>query len=251
MTTGALIFARNNEHTDYVAMAHWSAKNIERHLSIPTHIVTDDSRTDSGIRSFANLGTVSWHNTNRMDAYQASPWDCTLLLDADYVVATDQLKVLLDVDQDFLAHRWSYDVTQNNDFSGLNYFGANCMPQWWATVVVFRRSRHAEFIFQSMAMIRDHWSHYRDLYKISGSLYRNDHAMSIALGMVNGHVTNSPGIPWQLATVMPDHQLSQLDTDRYRIDYVNTQGQTRWVELRQDFHCMNKKHLGDIVASNT
>jgi hypothetical protein len=87
MTTGALIFARNNEHTDYVAMAHWSAKNIQRHLGIPTHIVTEDIRTDSGSRHFTNVGTVTWHNTNRMDAYRLSPWDRTLVLDADYVVA--------------------------------------------------------------------------------------------------------------------------------------------------------------------
>ena len=31
MTTGALIFAFNNEHVDYEAMARWSAGNIERH----------------------------------------------------------------------------------------------------------------------------------------------------------------------------------------------------------------------------
>ena len=37
MTTGALIFARNNEQIDYESMARWSAKNIERHLGIPTH----------------------------------------------------------------------------------------------------------------------------------------------------------------------------------------------------------------------
>ena len=43
MTTGALIFARNNEQIDYEAMACWSAKNIERHLGIPTHIVTDNA----------------------------------------------------------------------------------------------------------------------------------------------------------------------------------------------------------------
>ena len=73
MTTGALIFARNNEHTDYVSMARWSAKNIERHLGIPTHIVTDDSRKDSGSRHFVNVGTVTWHNTNRMDAYRLTP----------------------------------------------------------------------------------------------------------------------------------------------------------------------------------
>ena len=52
MTTGALIFAFDNEQTDYVAMAGWSAENIHRHLDIPVAVVTnapDRARTYSGI----------------------------------------------------------------------------------------------------------------------------------------------------------------------------------------------------------
>ena len=250
MTTGALIFARNNEHIDYVAMARWSARNIERHLGIPTHIVTDDSRTDSGSRHFADAGTVTWHNTNRMDAYRFSPWDRTLVLDADYVVASDQLRSILDCDADFLAHRWAYDVTVCNTFEGLNYFGDVRMPQWWATVMVFNRSQQAELIFDTMAMIRDNWSHYRHIYKNNTSTYRNDHALSIALLTVNGHTLNHASIPWHLASLAPEHKLTQLDLDIYRVDFINSEGKARWIKLHQDFHAMGKQQLGDIVASN-
>ena len=74
MTTGALIFARNNEQIDYEAMACWSARNIERHLRIPTHIVTDDTPS-TNTRHFTDVGNVTWYNHNRMDAYWLSPWD--------------------------------------------------------------------------------------------------------------------------------------------------------------------------------
>jgi hypothetical protein len=251
MTTGAVIFARNNEHIDYVAMAKWSAKNIERHLGIPTHIVTNDTRTDSGSRNFADVGIVTWHNTNRMDAYRLSPWDRTLVLDADYVVASNQLQSVLDSDQDFLAHRWAYDVTGCNDFRGLNWFGDVAMPMWWATVMVFNKCRHAELIFDTMTMIRDNWTHYRNIYKISNPTYRNDHALSIALLVVNGHTLDHNSIPWRLASLTPEHQLCQLDQDIYRVDFVDSENKKRWVELRQDFHAMGKQQLGDIVASNS
>jgi len=250
MTTGALIFARNNEHIDYVSMARWSAKNIKRHLGIPTHIVTDDYRIDSGSRHFADAGTVTWHNTNRMDAYRLSPWDRTLVLDADYVVASDQLRSVLDSDADFLAHRWAYDVTGCNNFQGLNYFGDVRMPQWWATVMVFNKCQQAELIFDTMAMIRDNWSHYKQIYKNSSPTYRNDHALSIALLLVNGHTLAPAGIPWRLASLTPEHQLTQIDQDRYRVDFVSTQGRPRWIELHQDFHAMGKRQLGDIVANH-
>jgi hypothetical protein len=250
MTTGAVIFARNNEHIDYVAMAEWSAQNIARHLGIPTHIITDSAPSDNA-RHFTDVGTVTWHNLNRMDAYRLSPWDRTLVLDADYVVATNQLRSVIDCDEDFLAHRWAYDVTGCNTFEGLNWFGFVDMPMWWATVMVFNKSKSAELIFDAMAMIRDNWTHYRNIYKNSVATYRNDHALSIALGIVNGHTLDHAGIPWSLASLTPEHDLTQLGQDRYRVDFVNPEGQTRWIELRQDFHAMGKRQLGDIVANNT
>jgi hypothetical protein len=249
MTTGALIFARNNEQIDYVSMAQWSARNIERHLGIPTHIVTDDSAPATNARHFTDVGAVAWHNLNRMDAYGSTPWDRTLVLDADYVVASNQLQSVLEADQDFLAHRWAYDVTGCNTFEGLNSFGNNRMPMWWATVMMFRKSKPAELIFDSMKMIRDNWTHYRKLYKNTNATYRNDHALSIALGIVNGHTLDHAGIPWALASLTPEHKLTQLGPDHYRVDFANTENKPRWIELRQDFHAMGKQQLGAIVAN--
>lgn len=249
MTTGAVIFARNNEQIDYVSMAHWSAKNIKRHLGIDTHIVTDCDRTDSGSRHFADTGTVAWHNTSRMHVYAESPWDRTLVLDADYVVASDQLLGILSCEQDFLAHRWAYDVTGTNNFEGLNWFGAVRMPVWWATVMVFNRCKRVKLIFDTMTMIRDNWTHYKNIYHNSSRHYRNDHALSIALSIVHGHTLNHAGIPWHLSTLTPEHDLTQLDLDTYRVDFVDSQGRRKWLTLNQDFHAMGKRHLGDIVAS--
>lgn len=253
MTTGAVIFALNNEQIDYVSMAQWSARNIERHLGIPTCIITDQEVTTVGTnqRWFQDFGTnVIWHNESRASVYELTPWDCTLLLDADYVVASDQLRVLLESDQDFLAHRWAYDVVGQNDFSGLNFFGQYTMPQWWATVIMFRRGQQAELIFNTMKMIRDHWDHYKRLYKNHSPSYRNDHALSIALNTVNGHVLDCAGIPWKLASLTPEHKLTQTQADHYRVDYINAKGQARWINLQgQDFHAMGKQQLGDIVVN--
>lgn len=251
MTTGALIFAVNNGATDYEAMAHWSAENIKRHLGIPTHIVTDASPANVNSRHFTDLGHVAWHNASRVDAYDISPWDRTLVLDADYVVAGDSLGVLLDADQDFLAHRDAYDVTGCNDFNGLNHFGEHAMPQWWATVMMFRRSDHARFIFDSMRMVRNHWNHYRDLYKIRQATYRNDHALSIALLVCDGHWLDHAAIPWGLATLMPEHDLKCTGKDSYRVDFVNAENQRRWINVSQDFHAMGKTQLEAVIANNT
>ena len=130
MTTGALIFAHNNGVIDYESMAQWSAKNIQRHLGIPTKIITQ-SCAESNSRWFGDFDQhVPWHNLSRVTAYEASPWDRTLVLDADYVVASDQLAVILESSQSFSCFRTCFDVTGGNDFSGLDSFGDVAMPKW-------------------------------------------------------------------------------------------------------------------------
>ena len=266
MTRGALIFAFNNEQTDYLEMAAWSAENIRRHLNIPVAVVTDRADADrnrsfdqvikalpdtGGTRYFEDYeATVSWHNAGRTDAYTLSPWDQTLVLDADYVVASDQLKILLDSNQEFLAHALAYDITGTNNFSGLNHYGEHHMPMSWATVMMFRRSTHAELIFDCMQMIRANWRHYKDLYRISSSTYRNDHALSIALGIVNGQTLEYPSIPWALASVTPEHAVTRTAKDCYRIDYVDQEKRPRWTTIHnQDFHAMGKRHLEKIIET--
>ena len=264
MTTGALIFAFNNEQTDYLSMAAWSAKNIHRHLGIPVAVVTDyenpsgdfdyviNAQAQSGgQRYFSDYDTnVTWHNTNRMDAYTLSPWDQTLVLDADYVVASDQLRTVLNSQQNFLCYRWARDVTGLQTFEDLNYFGNHRMPMWWATVMMFRRSASTELLFDTMQMVRDNWTHYRNLYKNPVSTYRNDHALSIALNTLNGHTLCVDEIPGTLASLTPEHRLTQLDADSYRVDFLTPDKKARWITLTQDFHAMGKQQLGAIVANS-
>jgi hypothetical protein len=265
MTTGALIFAFNNESIDYVAMAAWSAHNIHRHLGIPVCLVTDSdvsgpwdhviqvsrSQTTSQ-RYFEDLEhAVTWYNHDRVDAYALTPWDQTLVLDADYVVASSQLVDMLQAKHDFLCHRKAYDVTDpGRELTGLNYFGDKQQPMSWATVMLFKRSSMARDIFACMSMIRDNWKHYCDIYGIRRSHYRNDFALSVALGTVHGHNPHIDHLPFALASVMPSHSLTQIDTDQYRVDWFDQERRPRWIAIKDmDFHAMGKAHLGAIVAN--
>lgn len=253
MTVGALIFAHNNDHTDYVSMAQWSARNIERHLGIPTHIVTEHQDDNTNSRWFSDYqSNVIWKNQSRVTAYDASPWDRTLVLDADYVVASNQLQTVLDSSENFLCFRWAHDVTGINDFAGLNSFGDVKMPMWWATVMCFDKSPESQMIFDVMHMIRENWSHYRKIYRVNQTTYRNDHALSIALSLVNGHTVEIPCVPWSMPSLTPDHDLTQLGTDHYRVDFVTPDQKRHWIDLQgQDFHAMGKRQLGEIVANNS
>ena len=265
MTTGVLIFAYNNEHIDYLAMANWSAKNIRRHLDLPVAVVTNQvppdnyyfeqtimtDTTSQSTRKFADINeTVTWFNGNRTDAYALTPWQQTLVLDADYIVASAQLKTVIEIKKDFVAHHRAHDVTHHPAFNEHNYFGRNRMPMSWATIMMFRRSSNAKMIFDIMTMIKINWNHYRALYGVTRATYRNDYALSIALNITSGHTLTSPGIPWSLASVSHEHTLTQVDQDTYRVAYLNQDQKPRYITLKQDFHAMGKGHLGAIVANS-
>jgi hypothetical protein len=264
MTTGALIFAFDNEQIDYLAMANWSAKRIRHYLDLPVCVVTNKPVPDDYVfehviqtqpkgqdtRDFHDVGQrVTWYNGNRSDVYELTPWDSTLVLDADYVVSSNALASITQANLDFVCHKTAYDVTGLQDFDDHNGFGRNLMPMWWATVMMFRRSQQAELIFGTMQMIRKNWNHYRNLYGVAHATFRNDYALSMALSIVNGHGIAHAEIPWRLATVTHDHTLKQIDQDRFRVEFTNPSGKNLWTQVTGDFHAMGKRHLGDIIAN--
>jgi hypothetical protein len=120
---------------------------------------------------------------------------------------------------------------------------------WWATVMMFRKSTMAEHIFDCMKMIKDNWGHYKNLYHSHGTNYRNDYALSIALGIVSGHTLEVDDIPWGLASIISGHDLKQISADHFQIDYYD-QGKLKTIDWQDmDFHAMCKKQLGDIIAN--
>ena len=168
MTCGALIFAFNNEATDYVSMAAWSAGRIRHHLGIPVAVVTNSrdpalnkmfdqviyaEPESGGTRFFEDYNsTVTWHNAGRVDAYALTPWEQTLVLDADYVVASTQLKFVIDSRRDFMCHDRAYDIAKSRYLDELNTFGEHRLPMSWATVMYFNKCKLSESIFEMMIM---------------------------------------------------------------------------------------------------
>lgn len=265
MNTGALILAFNNEKTDYVSLAAWSAGNISRHLGIPTSIMTDcrdhahlkdfdfvieAQPQTGGSRYFEDYNSsVSWYNAGRSDVYHMSPYDQTLLLDADYVVASDQLTRVVAMPQDFVCHKHAVDAATGHKLAGLNVFGDYNMPMFWATVMMFRKSTTSQYIFNCMQMVRSNWQHYRNLYAIRQTTYRNDFALSIALNIVSGHTLCIDAIPWNLVTVLPKDALKRAALDCYEITHIDDHNRLKKIPMhRVDFHAMGKKHLETVIG---
>jgi hypothetical protein len=265
MTTGALIFAFDTEHTRYLDMATWCAERVKRWLDIPVAVVTNNPAAENetvfehviyadplgeNSRWFGDLKDhVTWHNGNRVDAYNLSPWDQTIVLDADFVINSNQLGRVLDSPQDFMCFRSAYNLARPEQ-QFLDTFGNYKFPMYWATVMMFRKSNTAQYIFDSMQMIRENWKHYRDLYQIPQTTYRNDYALSIALGIVSGQTLKVDAIPWGMPSVVPESSLTNAN-EFWDIGYQDEQGKNKTVSfVGVDFHAMGKQDLGAIVETH-
>ena len=261
MKIGALIMAFNNEHYDYVKLAAYNAERIRRFLKIPVTIVTDSinvpdkfddiiriERPDAEQRYFPDIKTnVNWFNSNRVDAFELTPYDRTLLLDADFLINSSNLSWPLATSRSFLCFNKAHDLTKTTDFVALNTMGLHQFPMHWATVIIFQRDHHSKFVFDSMQMIRDNWEHYRNIYKIDRPTYRNDFALTIALGIVSGHTMNVDNISYSMPTVTPEHKLSLSDKDVYKVEFKVNNKPKHIMFTNMDFHAMGKRDLGELI----
>lgn len=257
MTKGILIFAFDNEQNEYSRFAIWSAQRIKKFLDLPVSVVTDNDRiTKSSVfdhiihakRPQQNGSKAgSWYNRERFRAYERTPYDQTILLDADYVVCSDQLLCLFEVDQSILPMRWAYDCTNRRDFEDLNYFGRNRMPSAWATVLCWRQDRSAAQVFCMMEMIETNWQHYKNIYGFTERMFRNDYALAIAMNTLYGHTGSWPEIPWSLATVTDAIDIVPLSQTHYELRYRDGQQMRKSLISGQDFHLMDKNLMSKLI----
>jgi hypothetical protein len=273
MSQGFLIFAFNNGTFDYVKQAFWLADRISHFLNKPVTIVSDeesikgkhtnhniiltvtDSYSNRSFQQADNKNVSRWFNGNRYQAYELSPYDETIIVDSDYVICSDQLNLLFDQGNDFLTHRFVLDAAFKKSFDAFETFGQLQMPHYWATVLFFRKSQYAKNIFDLVSMIRNNYKYYSELYKFPSTPYRNDHAVSIAQIIANGHrIESVPTIAWSLLTLPYDATVTPINDVTFDISYEKW-NRNRMMPLRNrisgvDFHCMNKFVLEEIIDAD-
>jgi hypothetical protein len=226
MSKGIVIFAYNGAY-DYVDMARTSAALAKRYLKLPVTLITDQAvdypefdtvivqeRTDPEQLKITDGELKPWHNQNRTTAYALTPYEQTLLIDADYFIMNSRLKNLFDINLDFACYNTANDITGIAELQG--NIGTTSIPMQWATVIYFRRSELAESVFNFMEYIKQHYEFYSLMYNFRADKYRNDFALSIALQTLTGYnIGNFAQIPGTLDSLM-------LGTD---IVDINSQGE--------------------------
>jgi hypothetical protein len=216
---GIVIYAYNSKF-DYVNMAEIAAKQAKKYLNLPVTLITDSQVTstifdsviiepltiESTVRSFPLPNGESieskWHNTNRMSVYDLSPYEKTLLIDADYLMFNDSLKHIFNTNSEFACFSEINDLAEEKVNQIEFRLSEITIPMYWATVVYFTKNEFAKSVFDFMQYIRDNWDYYSNLYNFSPDLYRNDFTLSIALQTLSGYgINNFNRLPGKLQTL--------------------------------------------------
>ena len=143
----------------------------------------------------------------------------------------------------------------NAEQEKLSHYGYNSL---WATVVAFKKTNKVNNIFNCMKMVQNNYEFYMNLHSFNTGIYRNDYALTIALSIINGHLTdNRDFIPWNLLHIGSNTQIyksneNELDSE-FTVTFDNWQrGKIRkeYITINDlDFHVMDKELYVGIIEN--
>ena len=266
MKKGAILFGFNSPKFNYYDMAIKTAKRINHFLDLPVTVVTDqDSINDSSSdyvfdhtvivepdKSNTRDNNVMWINKGRYQAYALSPYDSTLLVDTDYVINSNKLATLFNLNTDFCCHDSTYYLLKNEPAT--SYLSTKSVKNLWATVIKFDKTQKAEHIFDCIKMIENNFKHYETVHGFLGDSYRNDFALSIALRIVNGHIDDKSNyIPWNLTHIGDDVIIEPLSESEFNTSFKVTvtnslTNKKEYIIIKDyDFHMIIKNNIMEIL----
>lgn len=276
---GFLIFAHNNEEIDYLRLAITNSLLIQKNTGIKNITVVTDPHSlkhneetlgkkfikkainnlivvekdkkfkNSNIRLYKDTSHSSkylpFYNVNRCDAYDISPYDETILIDADYLILSDTLNHCWGHNNELMMN-WKYqDIMYERKDPSLDRLYDMGITMYWATVVYFRKTEYVESFFNIVKHVRNNPQYYKDLYKWQGTLYRNDYSFSIAAHMMSGFadkgISQLPTTLYKSFDTDDIHKVIDNQTIIMYLEKPRAPGDfilTKWQGL--DLHVMNK-----------
>ena len=286
-TRGVLMFAHNNTEIDYFRLAVVNALLVQKNLGIKNiTVVTDPHSLAQGEKTLGkrlikkainnivvvtkdkdfkarnlrlykdtshNVKHLPFYNVNRCDAYDLSPYEETIMVDADYLILSDALNNCWGHNNELMMN-WEYaDVMHGRKFPELSRLNPLGITMYWATVVYFRKTPEVETFFNCVKHVKNNREYYSDLYKFNNSVYRNDYSFSIAAHTWGGHTDKAvPQLPVTLYKTFDNDDIYKMQDEclYLYLEKPRSPGDfmlTKWEGI--DIHIMNKWALGRISGN--
>lgn len=185
MSKGYLIFAQNNGTTDYIEQAELLKASIQKYNDIDNVTIVSEFEHD-----YAKDST--WKIENRWQAYNLSPYDETIVLDADMIFCRN------------VDHWWdkfsNYDMfftsdvlTYRNKKITSDYyrktFVHNDLPNIYTAFYYFKKTPTSKRVFNVVEDIVNNWQTYYSRYLKSTFQTGQSFDLNMALAIKILHLT--------------------------------------------------------------
>jgi len=223
---------------------------IERAFDI---VIYDDIKDgNNAIRVFKDTRYTEfrdkYQNINRINAYNITPFEQTVVLDTDYLMLDSSMDLVWDCEEDFMCNRKTVTLDhEKNSFGFNNRFNEMSIPLYWATAIYFKKSERSRSVFELINFIKENYEYYGYLYSFQPCGYfRNDFALSIAIHMIDNCMEYNSVKPFPI-----DYILVSLDVDeihsfkngRFHITSEPDPGQFKLHNTFNNVHVMNKRAI--------
>ena len=186
-------------------------------------------------------GPKQWKNLARVDAYDLSPFDCTIIIDSDYLVYDNNLMKLFESEQSVLAHRSWCDLNYA-EVSNIQ-MGNSMIVMMWATVLMFKKNKEVEQMFNYWRHALKNYQYYAELFGLNKRMVRNDHAFTIAMAKMQEYgPMEHTIIPWDIITANQNFEVKQITKDN-----IVLEDQHGEITVDQSVHILNKESLLNAI----
>jgi len=277
MSNGVLCFANNNGKVDYLKQAIFLATRVKKYLQLPISLVTSnkkdfdhlysdqrdlfdkiiesDSQDHNSKRYYDGSNhyeTLQFKNAGRIDSFDITPYDKTLVLDTDYVICNESFKKAFESVADFQIYRHGIDLCDWRKLPEFKYINDTGIAFYWATCFCFAKTKETKIFFDLMKHIKNNWLHYSQVYNLGSRNFRNDHIFSIAIHIMNGFQEGewAKTLPGTMFYTLDRDLIYKLNEDNltFLVEKENRSGEYILVSTnKSNVHVMNKFSLARVL----
>lgn len=262
MKKGVLLFAHNNEQINYGLMAYWQAERVRKHLGVSCSLVTDQTTIDvmdaidaNWRNSFDKIilqdsvatqtkrygpasNQLTFHNLDRSNAWDLTPYDETIVMDTDIVIQTPTLSKLWNSAEDLIICDTSTDLYGETP-EEFKWVSERSIKFYWATIFFFRKTPETELFFKECNRVKQNYSWLSFVYELPSGPVRNDFVWSIVAHSLDHSI---PTIPFNL--LHSNFEDRVIDMTANGVKFLTPNGLCK---VKQDVHVFNKFDLMEQI----
>lgn len=268
VSKGFVILVQNTAEVDYLKQAYALALSIRISQQIvkSVSLVTNDDVPEQYKHAFEHIIPIPWMDytesrykaENRWKLYHASPYDETMVLDADMLMLEDigsWWDQCSNYDVNYCSRIKNYKLDTVVDTVYRKVFTANNLTSPYNAIHYFKKSEVAHKFYKCLEFVCNNWEECYTIF--APELYENVLSMDLAVAIaieLSGIYAVDAQSPLEFIHMRPALQgwpLTPVSWQNSIISVMNSKGELTVGNIRQSrvFHYIEKDFMSDKIVS--